>query len=191
MRTVRPLTLFFFGGLIASSTAFSAAPPSMLANACAGCHGTNGLSSTPMPIISGLNQDYLETILRQYKTDERPSTIMGRLAKGYSDEELDLMATFFAAQDWLSPAQTVDEGLVSKGAEIAEEKCTMCHQDAGRYMDASIPRLAGQWRRYLEIAMEEYKDPNRKMPSEEMVSIMDTVSHEEIAALAHFFASQK
>jgi sulfide dehydrogenase cytochrome subunit len=163
----------------------------MLANACAGCHGTNGLSSTPMPIISGLNQDYLKTILKQYKEDERPSTIMGRLARGYSDEQLDLMAAFFASQNWLSPPQTLDEDLVNEGGKLAEEKCTMCHEDGGRYMDASIPRLAGQWRRYLEIAMEEYKDPNRKMPSEGMVSIMETVSHEEISALAHFFASQK
>jgi sulfide dehydrogenase cytochrome subunit len=183
--------LFLLASVVAAGATHGAAPPSMLANACAGCHGTNGLSTTPMPIIAGLNQEYLATILKQYKEDERPSTIMGRLAKGYTDKELELLATFFASQDWISPRQPVADRLVREGARLAEEQCTMCHRDGGRYMDASMPRLAGQWRRYLEIAMEEYKDPARDMPSDEMEAIMAGVSQDEISALAHFFASQK
>lgn len=186
----RLCVLFFLAGLLTSPVAFSAAPPSMLANACAGCHGTLGLSSTPMPTIAGLNQGYLKTILKQYKKDERPSTIMGRLSKGYTDEELDRLAIFFASQNWFSPRQAVDGDLVRKGEKIANEKCTMCHSNNGRRMDATMPRLAGQWLKYLVVAMEEYKDPKRKMPSAAMNSIMADVTDEEIEALAHFFANQ-
>jgi sulfide dehydrogenase cytochrome subunit len=189
----RPLTLsvLWAVGLLFGQAALAAPSNSMLANACAGCHGTNGLSSSPMPIIAQLDADYLKKVMKQYKNDERPSTIMGRLTKGYTDEQLDGIAAFFSSQTWVSPQQELDRNMVRKGSGLHREQCEMCHQDGGRYMDGEIPRLAGQWRRYLEIAMEEYKDPQRKMPDETMTMIMTDLEPEQIRALAYFYASQR
>ncbi|MEN8131977.1 MAG: cytochrome C [Pseudomonadota bacterium] len=166
-------------------------PSSTLSNNCAGCHGTYGRSTEPMPIIAGLSKAYFSRVMRQYQTGKRPSTIMGRLARGYSESELDDMAAFFASQIWKSPAQEVENAMVLKGEKIHEEKCEVCHKDGGRYQDDVTPRIAGQWLEYLEISLQEYSRSDRKMPHYFMTTISNTLSSKDITALAHFYANER
>ena len=165
-------SLVLVAGLVTTSAVLATPPDSMLGNTCAGCHGTNGLSLSPMPRIAGFNEKYTVSTMKSYQSGERSSTIMGRIAKGYSDEELAAMAKFFASQKWESPKQEVDAKLVEKGGKIHEEKCKTCHQENGATMNDSMPRIAGQWLRYLEIVMGAYKDPERKMPENAMAKMM-------------------
>ncbi len=144
-----------------------------------------------MPIIAGQSLQYLGRSMRLYKSGERPSTIMGRLTKGYSDDELDAMAAFFASQPWMSPDQEIDPGLAEQGREIHVQQCEVCHSNSGRYSDDKTPRLAGQWRHYLEIVMEEYWRPERKMPHLFMSIVISRLHTNDIKALAHFYAGQK
>ncbi|MEC9487219.1 MAG: c-type cytochrome [Prosthecochloris sp.] len=67
----------------------------ILALSCASCHGTDGKSEGIMPGFYGKSQVYLENALKQFKNDERYSTVMGRHAKGYTDEEIKLIAEYF------------------------------------------------------------------------------------------------
>ncbi len=166
-------------------------PSPTLSNNCAGCHGTFGYSAKPMPIIAGLSEAYFSLVMKQFKSGERASTIMGRLARGYEDSEIDDMAAFFASQIWKSPEQELNTSLVKKGQKIHAEKCETCHKDNGRYQDEKTPRIAGQWREYLEIILKEYKRFDRKMPHYFMTIITRQLSSDDIAALAHFYADQK
>lgn len=170
-----------------------AAQPShpMLANTCAGCHGTNGYSARPMPIIAGLSQKYLSKTLLEYKQGRRPSTIMGRLARGFSDESLNALASFFASQPWISSHQEPDPELIKQGRAIHAEQCAECHKDNGRYQDDSTPRLAGQWQKYLEIVLDEYWRKDRKMPNKFMTIVASRLRSDERRALASFYASQR
>jgi len=69
----------------------------MLGNTCAGCHGTNGVSNGPAtPSLAGLDYDYLVDSMKQFKDGERNATIMTRIAKGYTDDEIEAMSEFFA-----------------------------------------------------------------------------------------------
>ncbi len=179
------------GGLLSAPGAYGQSTPSMLGHSCAGCHGTRGQSAEPMPIISGLPQEYMAETMKRYKSGKRPSTVMGRLAKGYSNEEIEAMATFFASQVWMSPKQEVDPALVEQGRKIHQEQCETCHRNNGRYSDAQTPRLAGQWRRYLEVVMEEYWRPDRKMPHVFMTVILSRLHSSDLKALAHFYAAQR
>ena len=183
-----------FAALVSALLPFIAAGQpshSMLGNTCAGCHGTRGQSAEPMPIIAGLPAKYLAETLSNYRSDRRPSTIMGRLARGYSDEEIDAMAEFFASQPWVSPKQDFDPELAALGQKIHEEKCEVCHANGGRYAAGVTPRIAGQWRRYLEVVMEEYWRVDRKMPHLFMSVIMSRLHSNDLKALAHFYASQR
>ena len=173
------------------SSGAETAPYRTLANPCAGCHGTNGYSMQPMPIIAGLTSAYLNTTLQKYKTGKRASTIMGRIAKGYSDDELAAITSFFASQYWLSPVQEVDPMLVERGRRLHVEKCETCHRDNGRYQDDNTPRLAGQWREYLEIVLQEYWQPERHMGDLFMKLVLRPLRPEDLTALAHFYASHK
>ena len=69
--------------------------PAMLANPCAGCHGTDGISPGPTPTLQGLPSDYIVSTMKAFKTDKRKGTVMNRIAKGYTDEEIELMAKHF------------------------------------------------------------------------------------------------
>ncbi len=70
----------------------------MLSASCEGCHGTNGHSPGSMPAISGKSAEYLRTALEDFRSGETESTVMGRQAKGYTDEEILLIAEYFASQ---------------------------------------------------------------------------------------------
>ncbi|NTU92448.1 MAG: sulfide dehydrogenase [Chlorobiaceae bacterium] len=67
----------------------------ILALSCAGCHGTDGKSVGIIPSFYGKSPQYLEEALKDFKSGARVSTVMGRHAKGYSDEEIHLIAEYF------------------------------------------------------------------------------------------------
>lgn len=65
---------------------------------CANCHGTNGRSVAPMAALAGQSRDYIARQMRDFRDGKRPATIMHQLAKGYTEEQIDLIAGYFAAQ---------------------------------------------------------------------------------------------
>ncbi|WP_309624792.1 c-type cytochrome [Methylibium sp.] len=71
---------------------------SSYAATCAGCHGTNGVAKAPMVALAGMSKDNIVTQMKAFKEGKRPATIMHQIAKGYTDEQVDLIATHFASQ---------------------------------------------------------------------------------------------
>ena len=71
-----------------------------LAATCANCHGTagKGIPNGSMPKLAGLKNDYFVEQMQAFKSGARPATIMHQLAKGYSEEQIRLLATYFASQ---------------------------------------------------------------------------------------------
>lgn len=71
----------------------------ILASNCVVCHGPNGKGSRKIPKLKGLDhQDIMES-MRGFKTGAERSTIMDRHAKAYTNEELKLLADYFANQN--------------------------------------------------------------------------------------------
>lgn len=68
----------------------------MLSNSCAACHGTDGNSPGAIPSLHAKSADFIDRALREFRSGERDSTVMGRHASGYSDEEIALIAEYFA-----------------------------------------------------------------------------------------------
>lgn len=71
-----------------------------LAATCANCHGTlgKGVKDGSLPKLAGLKSEYLSEQMQAFKSGARPATIMHQIAKGYSDEQVKLLAAFFASQ---------------------------------------------------------------------------------------------
>ncbi len=69
----------------------------MLANPCGGCHGTDGASPGPIPAINSMPGSSIASAMKDFKSGKRKGTVMGRIARGYTDEEIDLMAKHFGA----------------------------------------------------------------------------------------------
>lgn len=71
-----------------------------LAATCANCHGTNGkaVEGSQVVSIAGLDRAYIVAQMKAFKAGTRPATIMHQLSKGYSDAQIETLATYFAAQ---------------------------------------------------------------------------------------------
>ncbi len=97
----RPITFLALACLAAGANAQQPADPNLARNIaanCANCHGTNGKSQGVVPSLAGQPKDVLVRKMQDYKAGRAPSTIMTQLAKGYTDEQIDRAAAFFAAQ---------------------------------------------------------------------------------------------
>jgi cytochrome c553 len=70
-----------------------------LAASCANCHGTNGqVKGDTVKPLAGVSADKIIASINDYKSGAQPATIMHQIAKGYTDNQLKLIAAFFAAQ---------------------------------------------------------------------------------------------
>ena len=72
-----------------------------LAAPCAICHGTEGRTTSkesPLIPLAGLPRDHIATQMRAFRDGKRPATVMHQIAKGYTDPQIDALATWFAAQ---------------------------------------------------------------------------------------------
>jgi cytochrome c553 len=68
-----------------------------LASACFTCHGTEGRSVGGIPpSLAGQDRNYLLQAMKDFKASKRPATIMHQQAKGYTDQELEAIAGYFA-----------------------------------------------------------------------------------------------
>jgi cytochrome c553 len=79
----------------------NAADPNLgrnLAATCANCHGTNGKSVGTNVVLAGMPKDTLLKSLKELKSGEKPATLMHQMSKGYTDAQVDAIATYFAAQ---------------------------------------------------------------------------------------------
>lgn len=178
---------------LAAGVATAAPNPAMLSNACAGCHGTNGASAGPsMPSLAGQDKKVIVESMKKFKSGERPSTVMGRLAKGYSDEEIEAMGDFFSKQKRASAGVKLDAAKVKKGAAVAEKYCSRCHIEDGKEGKDGASVMAGQWLKYLQIQNDDYLSGKRKMVEkmEEKVKQLPNAK-DDMDAAAHFYASQK
>lgn len=186
--------------LSASSAAFAAdekplmsgASASMLANTCAGCHGTHGASAGPAtPTISGISAVYFEELMEGFKSGEVPSTIMGRIAKGYSEDEIKAMGEYFSEQPFVKPEQSFDAAMADKGAKLHDKYCEKCHADGGSSADDDSGILLGQLTPYLRFTLADFKAGDREMTKKMKKQVNRVMSKEGDAgfeALFNFYA---
>lgn len=69
-----------------------------LAATCANCHGTNGQAVGDMKPLAGVSAAKIIAMVADYKSGNQPATIMHQIAKGYTDDQIKLVAGYFAAQ---------------------------------------------------------------------------------------------
>jgi cytochrome subunit of sulfide dehydrogenase len=69
-----------------------------LAATCANCHGTFGQARGDMKPLAGVAAEKILAQLADFRSGAQPATVMHQIAKGYSDDQLRLIAGFFSAQ---------------------------------------------------------------------------------------------
>ena len=192
MSVRKTLAVLMGSGLLLGTAQLPAAPTaSMLGDTCAGCHGTDGASAGPAtPSIANMSETYFTDTMLAFKSGDRGSTIMGRLAKGYSEDQIKLMAGHFAKMPIAITQQTTDAAKVAVGEKLYSKNCSKCHDENGTLADDDAGILASQWLPYLEYSMEDFKAGTTDMPKK-MKKKVNKLSDAEIEGLLQFFASQQ
>jgi cytochrome subunit of sulfide dehydrogenase len=105
-RLLKPRTAFALLAVVslwvgtASAQSSQALNIRSLAATCANCHGTNGKAVEGSAVVSlaGVPKDYIIAQMAAFKSGARPATIMHQISKGYSDAQVEQIASYFAAQ---------------------------------------------------------------------------------------------
>ncbi len=84
-------------GIVAGWAQADALQVRSMAASCASCHGTQGIAQPGMESLAGQPKDDLLKKMLDFKTGKKPATIMHQLAKGYSDNQIEELASYFAA----------------------------------------------------------------------------------------------
>lgn len=93
------LSILFAGAApFTAAAAQSTFDVTVLAGACANCHGTDGRSPGGIPSIAGRPESVLLGHLKAFRSETPPAgtTIMGRLTKGFSEEHIEALARHFS-----------------------------------------------------------------------------------------------
>jgi cytochrome c553 len=188
MRTLSPVDMEAVGIFFAShARAERAAPPTgdaaagaSLSAVCSGCHGLHGVSSDSMtPNLAGQDYKYLVEAIKSYRTTRKREK-MRLYITGLKDRDIQDIAAYYVTQK-SAPAergQTMVRDLT--------EKCDRCHAAAAGAM--VIPKIAGQDRDYLMMAIRAYRDDRRESTTMHKMSLPygDAV----IESIASYYASQ-
>jgi cytochrome subunit of sulfide dehydrogenase len=82
---------------IAAATVAWAEPPAG-AVSCSGCHPASARVASPVPRLNGLDRAAIVKAMQDFRSGQRTGTVMDRIAKGFTDEEIQAIAAWYATQ---------------------------------------------------------------------------------------------
>ncbi|MBO1075427.1 c-type cytochrome [Roseomonas marmotae] len=82
--------------LILFTGAAPAQPAKPVAEGCVTCHGPGGRGSGTVPPLAGRDTAELTAAMAAFRANERPATIMNRIARGYTEAEIAAVAAYFS-----------------------------------------------------------------------------------------------
>ena len=167
---------------------------------CIGCHGIVGYQSSfpevyKVPMISHQSGKYIVNSLKAYQSSERKHPTMRSIAKGVSEQDMLDIAAYYETHgknvtlaEQASPAPEKVNALLTKGA------CNSCHgANFSKPIDPSFPKIAGQSRDYLFVALKSYKsDSNTTWGRSNAVmgGVAKQFSNAELKELANYIGKQ-
>lgn len=144
---------------------------------CAACHGLDGNSVIPMnPNLAGLNPEYINKQLTEFKSGVRNNPIMMGMTAGLSPQDMLNLAAYYSAQQ-PKPASTQNQELALIGQRIYRggvqgagvPACASCHGPQGKGIPAQFPRLAGQHSEYTYTQLNAFRLGERANDSAKMM----------------------
>ncbi len=82
---------------IAAAVVASAEPPGGAAG-CTGCHPASSRVTSPVARLAGLDRAAIVRAMQDFRSGQRAGTIMDRIAKGFTDDEIQAIAAWYATQ---------------------------------------------------------------------------------------------
>lgn len=167
---------------------------------CIGCHGIPGYKASfpevySVPKISGQNSKYIVAALTAYKKGERKHPTMRGIADSLTEQDIADVAAYYEQHgktDAITAAPSAPSDKVN--ALLQKGGCVACHgANFTQPLDPSYPKIAGQHKDYLYVALKSYKVENQSTWGRSngiMGGIAKQFSNAELKALAEYVASQ-
>lgn len=153
-----------------------------LSAVCGGCHGSHGVSTdTGTPTLAGQDFKYLVEAIKAYRTTRKREN-MRLYITGLSDKDVENIAAFYSVQK---------SKPVERGQTLVQEltdKCNRCHAGEVDNPALPVPRIGGQDRDYLVMALRAYRDDKRESTAMHKMSL--PYSDSIIESLASYYAGQ-
>ncbi len=167
---------------------------SIKAYSCTGCHGVRGYKNVyphyHVPQIGGQNYDYLIAALKGYREGTRHHPTMQAQAMSFSEQDISDIAAYLSSLSTEGDATNTGAVGNAEAGKAVAVVCQACHGiDGNGIGDPQYPLLARQHADYLVKALEDYKSGKRDNAI--MKGFASTLSSEDIANIAAYFASQK
>lgn len=80
------------------AAAVAAEPPPPGAASCSGCHPSSSRVTSPVPRLAGGDRAAIVKAMQDFRSGQRAGTVMDRIAKGFTDEEVQAIAAWYATQ---------------------------------------------------------------------------------------------
>lgn len=165
------------------------------AEQCVACHGADGNSPAPtFPKLAGQGEKYLLKQLQEIQSGARSVAQMAGQLDNMSDQDLQDIASHFAAQTMSGSAAKKD--LVELGESIYRAgikkqgiaACTGCHSPtAAGNAPAGFPRLSGQFADYIEQQMGQFQKGERSNDADAVMrAIAERMTATEIKAVSSY-----
>lgn len=191
MHIQKPLLTLFL--CLASANIFAAgdyAAGKIKAYTCSGCHGivdyNNAYPTYHVPRIGGQNQEYLAIALKAFRSGERTHSNMNLQAEGLSDQDIEDMTVYLAAQSKDATAVSVSRAGLAGQSKSAT--CHTCHGPTGTSTQPIYPNLGGQHQNYLSKALRDFRDGKRQNAL--MNGFAGSLTDTDIEEITSWYASQ-
>jgi len=149
---------------------------------CGGCHGAHGVGDdAAIPTLASQDPEYLVRSIKAYRTS-RKHPEMQRAVPSLKDPDIESIAAYYAVQK----GRPALDG--QRLIEDITERCDRCHAGNIENPALAIPKLNGQDRDYLVMAMRSYRDNKRQNSAMHLMSVpySDTV----IDSIASVYATR-
>lgn len=169
---------------------------------CIGCHGIPGYQASfpevhRVPMISGQSAKYIAAALNGYKTGDRKHPTMRGIAESLSEQDINDIAAYYEGHGKQAGKTLAEKPSREPDAKVAallnKAACASCHgANLSKPIDPSYPKIAGQHKDYLFVALKAYKAENNPAMGRNnavMGAIAKQFSNAELKLLADY-ASQ-
>lgn len=168
---------------------------------CIGCHGIPGYQTSfpevyRVPKISGQNAKYIAAALTAYKKGERKHQTMRGIADTLNDQDIADLAAYYEQHGKTEAVTAAPKAANEKVTALLQKgACVSCHgANFTQPLDPSYPKIAGQHKDYLFVALKSYKVENQSTWGRSngiMGGIAKQYSNAELKALAEYIADQQ
>ena len=174
----------------------------IIEDSCMFCHGEKGEASNPIyPRLAAQNRAYMERQLKLFRSGARKSDIMNEQAADLKDEEIAALATWFAAQPpqahklasdpWEKQLWEVGKYVYLYGDPFSDiPPCMTCHGKDARG-SRTLPRLAGQHRKYIANQLKAFQSGKRTTDNAMMRTIAKNLSPLAMQGVALYLSTLK